>query len=473
MGHDDPTDDPVAWPALDALVSTLIDTRRRVAALQAAEARLLAGATDLVIARTAERHAENRSNADLPLREVALELAMAMRASDRTVQGRMGDAAVLVGRLPRTLDAWEAGRIDAPHVWAIVRAGMAIGDAERLARYEELALAAAETESPGRLVPIVRALAAAVDPDTFQDRLTCAADDRSVRVYDLDEGMARLIADLPAPLAYGIRDRLTEMAQAVLGREGMGEEDRAGAADGPADAGGVAAAADRRGSAPACVCTGPGIRRLPVPGDDSRADTRTVDQARADVLADLLLGGIPVAHGADLGSIRARIQVTVPALTLAGVGTEPALLVGYGPIDPELARRLAFAAPGWDRVFTDPHTGAVLAVDRYRPSAELRRYHAARDERCRTPGCRRAAHRCDLDHTVDAALGGPTAVGNLAMFCRRHHTDKHATAWRVRQLPGGVIEWTAPTGRRYRDRPPATVRFVPEPVPADQDPPPF
>lgn len=471
MGHEeDPVQDAVGdalgWPALDALVSTLIDTRRRVAALQAAEARLLADATELVIARTAESRAQGRSQADLPLREVALELGMAMRASDRTVQGRMSDAAILVGRLPRTLAAWEEGRIDAAHAWAIVRAGVAIGDPDRLARYEDLALAAAETESPGRLVPVVRALAAAVDPDTFQDRLTRAADDRSVRVYDLDEGMARLIADLPAPLAYGIRDRLTEMARAVLAPQQGGEGDPAGAA-------GPAGAESADVAAPACLRTGPGIRRERLAQGENGTDPRTMDQARADVLADLLLGGSPIAHGTDLGAIAARIHITVPALTLAGVGSEPALLAGYGPIDPELARRLAFAAPGWDRVFTDPHTGAVLAVDRYRPSAELRRYHAVRDERCRTPGCRRAAHRCDLDHTVDAARGGATAVGNLALFCRRHHTDKHATAWRLRQLSGGVIEWIAPTGRRYRDRPPATVRFVPEGVSVEHDPPPF
>ena len=34
-----------------------------------------------------------------------------------------------------------------------------------------------------------------------------------------------------------------------------------------------------------------------------------------------------------------------------------------------------------------PHTGATLAVDRYRPSAELRRFLRVRDERCRFPGC--------------------------------------------------------------------------------------
>ena len=41
---------------------------------------------------------------------------------------------------------------------------------------------------------------------------------------------------------------------------------------------------------------------------------------------------------------------------------------------------------------------------------------------------------------------------------------------RVRQLGHGVIEWIGPTGRRYADRPPAVVRFVPL---ADDGPPPF
>jgi len=222
--------------------------------------------------------------------------------------------------------------------------------------------------------------------------------------------------------------------------------------------------------------TGPGVGK----------DHRTLAQVRADILTDLLLTATPstTATGAGIDTITARIQVTIPALTLAGDPTGgPALLAGYGPIDPALARRLAALAPGWDRVFTDPHTGDVLAVDRYRPSAHLIRYLTARDERCRTPGCTRPAHQCDRDHTTPAAGGGATAHHNLAHLCRRHHTVKHHTTWRVRHLPtdtetvngnrsgNGTLEWTGPTGRRYLDRPPATVRFVP--TPDDTTPPPF
>ncbi|WP_292874095.1 HNH endonuclease signature motif containing protein, partial [Microbacterium sp.] len=106
-----------------------------------------------------------------------------------------------------------------------------------------------------------------------------------------------------------------------------------------------------------------------------------------------------------------------------------------------------------------------------------------RDKHCRFPGCRQPTWRCDIDHTKDAAHGGETRICNLAHLCRRHHILKHHTAWRVRQLADGVLEWTSPTGRIYRDIPTPPVTFTPsadppgtEPPPTDPprtDPPPF
>jgi len=65
--------------------------------------------------------------------------------------------------------------------------------------------------------------------------------------------------------------------------------------------------------------------------------------------------------------------------------------------------------------------------------------------------------RCDIDHTVDAALGGETSTANLAHLCRGHHTLKHHTDWRVAQDSGGGLLWTSPTGRVHVDRPPGAV----------------
>lgn len=456
-----------AWPQLHELVDEVVGARRAAAAAQATEARLLARAVDLISERIeierqrweAELAAGDGSaprralGSDLPLREVALELGMAMRVSDRTLQARMGDAWRLVEGFPQTLSAWESGTIDAGHAWAITRAGMSLAESDR-ARFEALALSAAAEESVGRFVPLVRSIAAAVDPLTFAEECADGVGERRVRVYPIDNGLARLVADLPAPLAYAILDRLTQAASRALSAPPIGHDH-----DAISD---VPHAND--GTEP--IVTGP--CRSTRPGTAPEPDRRTTDQVRADMLADLLLTAAPTCHGDAMAGVTGHVQVTIPALALAGVAVEPALMAGYGPVEPDFVRRLAAKAPGWDRVFTDPYTGVPLAIDRYRPNAQLIRYLDARDERCRTPTCQRAAMRCDKDHTIDAARGGTTEADNLASFCRRHHVGKHQTAWRVRQLGGGVIEWTSPTGRRHRDRPPAAVRFVPA---ADGDPP--
>jgi hypothetical protein len=101
-------------------------------------------------------------------------------------------------------------------------------------------------------------------------------------------------------------------------------------------------------------------------------------------------------------------------------------------------------------------------VDRYRPSTAQRLLIEARDVWCRFPGCRRPAQKCDLDHTLAAADGGPTSLCNLACLCPRHHTVKHQTDWGLEQLAGGILKWTSPTRRIHRTRPPGAVRFVAE-----------
>ncbi len=451
------------WPGLDALVAGVVDARRRAAQAQAAEARLLADAVGLVAERAAllrqEAQQQGRSvrssDADLPLREVALELAMALRVSDRGVQRRMSEAYLLTTLFPRTFEVWAGGEIDAGHAWAISRTGTLLTSEADRARYETLALEAARSESPARMSAAAKAIAATIDPTAFTEAAQRAYEERSVRLFPLEDGMARLIADLPAPLAHAIHDTLTARGRAILDQPGedVPHQDEGASSDAGAD-----------------TDDGPhGERVITGSRPCAHADTRTLAQVRADILTAT---ASTRATGAGVEAVTAQIQVTVPALTLAGdPDGGPAILTGYGPIDPGLARRLAGLAPGWDRVFTDPTTGIPVAVDRYRHSAEIRRYLAARDERCRTPGCTRPAHRCDRDHTTAAADGGPTAPDNLAHLCRRHHTVKHHTAWQVRHLGHGTLEWTSPTGRHYEDHPPSLVRFVPEPTPAE--PPPF
>lgn len=361
MGHDANTTVGGRWRALDELITELEDAHRAVAEAQAREARLFAAALDLALERAAEQHAaglRRRSHADLPLREVAAEIGAALRLSDRAVQRRMGDASTTVTDYPDVLTSWEHGTIDAAHVAAILDAGTGINP-ELRARYETRVLAAAETETAGRMKSIARIIAARVDPEAAARRQRAAKADRNIRVIDLPDDMARLIADLPATLTYAIYDRLTRMAQGVPDAPATAAPDHS-LADCPwPDAETDPSVDDLRNESLVRVTTGPSgdagsNEHHDIKTAERPVDTRTMDQRRADLLADMLLAGAPVAHGAGLDTIRGEVQVTIPVLTLAGVGSQPALLAGYGPVDADTARRLAANAPGWDRVMTDP-----------------------------------------------------------------------------------------------------------------------
>ncbi len=424
--------------ATASLVTAFLDARSGKAALDALEITTLAGVAALVEEQRARIMSGDSRKSDIPLRSMIAEVAVAAHLSERSVQRLLADAADLCDRFAPLVAALAAGRISRAHVAVIHEAGYAVEDPSARAIFLAAAIERAAQTTPGRLRPLVELMAARAVERTFDERHVTARALRAVRVVDLPDSMAEVIATIPATLAHGIFDRLTQQGHAVIdarpGTPALGAETDAG---GPA---GDAAA------------------------DVTVADTRSMDELRADILSDLLLTGTPQScvAGDGLAAIRAIVQVNVPVLRMVDAGNDPAVLVGCGPIDAETARRLAGGAKGWERVMTSPVTGAVLAVDRYRPGKDLRRFLRARDERCRFPGCRMPVWRCDLDHTRDAAHGGATAEQNLAHLCRGHHVLKHASEWRVSQLGGGLLEWTSPTGRVYADRPEPTLRFVPE-----------
>lgn len=415
---------------LESIVTSLEAAERGISAFEGLKAQLLTAALELGLARLPRSGAHG----DLPVREIAAEIGAALRVSDRTVQRRLDQARELTARFPAVHDALTSGRIGRAHVNVIVEAGAGLDDAELRRRFEAQVLAVAERESAARLAPVARAAAERLMPRTLEERHGEAVEHRRVAVVDLDDAMSELSLVAPATLVHGIFDRLTQQAREVASTGGGRRGDDPGEED---------------------------------PGEVK--DARTLDQLRADLLCDIALTAAPRAHepAALLGAIRAEVALSVPVLTLAGRPGDAPMLDGTQPVDVPTAVRLVGGASGWDRVLTHPVSGGVLAVDRYRPSARLRRFLRAIDERCRFPACRLPARRCDVDHVHDAALGGPTVAGNLTDLCRRHHVLKHHSAWTIRKQADGTVLWTGPTGRRYPDRLPR-VAFA-----DDEGPPPF
>jgi len=75
-----------------------------------------------------------------------------------------------------------------------------------------------------------------------------------------------------------------------------------------------------------------------------------------------------------------------------------------------------------------------------------------------SPAAARAAHRVDLDHTVEFPRGR-TVRENLGAVCRRHHRIKTHRAWQLEQTTDGTgtMTWASSlTGRRYTTHPRGT-----------------
>ncbi|MEV7548961.1 DUF222 domain-containing protein [Amycolatopsis sp. NPDC089917] len=196
-------------------------------------------------------------------------------------------------------------------------------------------------------------------------------------------------------------------------------------------------------------------------------ETRTLDQLRADVALDLLLGG--------QGGSRERSEVFLymDLTTYLGLNEDPAELAGHGHIPAPLAREIATGANTvLRRIITDPLSGQVLDLgrERYRPTAGLDEFVRVRDRECRRPGCHRVAQACDLDHSVPWHFGGHTDVADLAAFCRRDHRLKDEPGWTYTLDPDGTLTITTPTGQSYDSKPPPLHEPRPATSPDDEPP---
>ncbi|AND15619.1 HNH endonuclease [Rathayibacter tritici] len=339
-------------------------------------------------------------------RALIAELATGLRVSEAHASALVDEARLLVNDLPATLRALANGTLSPEHARIVVRAALDV-PADVRGRFDEEAATMAATCTPPQLRRALRSLRERLHPQTLSERHADCARRRSLWVEGLDDGMAILHLYAAAPDVLGALDRIDRAARSLA---------------------------------------------------DLPDEERTLGQLRADVAAALLLDGDTPGerNGTRMPTgIRAEVAVTVPALTLLGRSDQPGTLDGYGPVDPETARRLAAGAPSFTRLLTHPESGAVLSVgrDSYRVPADLRRHLQHRDGTCRFPGCTRSTRHADIDHTREWQHGGTTSADNLAHLCRHHHRLRHTTTWTSEQEADGTLHWLSPTGRRHTTRP--------------------
>jgi hypothetical protein len=337
------------------------------------------------------------------------ELAAALHLPERTMARLIDESEALLHQLPGTYDALCRGVLSYRHAQVIIDQALSL-PAESRITFETVVLPEAELLTVGKLERRARRLREVTHPESIELRKRQAALDRSINLKPAHDGMSWLTAYIPCERAQAIHNRLSDLAR----------------------------------------------------GLQTADESRTLMQLITDVALDLLENGEPALSGAAQG-IRPTVLVTVPALTLLGIGVEPATLEGYGPIDADTARHLAARAPSFFRLLTHPETGTVLSVgrDRYEVPADLRRWLRVRDETCRAPGCNRLARRCDCDHCTEWNNDGRTAHDNLAHLCRSHHQLKHRTDWRYRHIGGGSLAWTSPTSKAYVTHPAVKMKGAP------------
>jgi hypothetical protein len=226
-------------------------------------------------------------------------------------------------------------------------------------------------------------------------------------------------------------------------------------------------------------------------------DDRTPAQRRADALGEICRQWLDLADRPTVAGERPHVTVTVDAAALRGPdekdatpGAEAIDAIGatgeadgigrtdatgglseatstigsrqrasefdhVGPIQPTIARQMACDASIIRVVMSG--LSEPLDVGRRTPvvSVAMRRAVIVRDRHCRYPGCDRPHTWCDAHHVVHWADGGPTALPNLLLLCRRHHQLVHQRGgFRLELLEGRPCFRRRPDGSILTERAP-------------------
>nr|WP_255375677.1 HNH endonuclease signature motif containing protein [Saccharomonospora sp. CUA-673] len=334
-----------------------------------------------------------------------------LRGSRAQVEKRVALASTLTSDHPGMLGAMSRGEVDsygASRVVAVT-SGMSSADARAVDAQlaEKLSSSPASTFMPDNLAAHARRIANSVDPEGQAARARTARQGRKVEIIHGENAMSRLTAHVPVEVASAAYARVDGMAQALR----------------------------RAGS------------------------SRSMDQLRADVTTDLLLGRDP---GVTAPETAATVSLHMPASTALGITDDGCTLDGYGTIPAPIAREIMTnPASTWRKVLCDPTTGTPTSLGRTRrkPSTTIRDLVRIRDRECVVPWCHRPATHTDFDHEQPWTDGGPTSATNGTSRCRHHHRLKHHPRWTHSHNPThSTTTVTTPHGTTYTAPVPPVLR---------------
>ena len=404
------------------------------------------------------------------------EIATALRMSGATAQSRIDVARTLTQYLPGATAALAIGDISPAHANVIARESAQLirqGVApEVLKLIEDEAIAHAEFHTPAQVANKVRSCIAMFAPDQFESAAVEEKTTRKVSCYPNANGMATIVAFLPAPDAQTIMlaiDRLAhktngvarEKLRAFQKQNGYRMRANAGAAHQRTEQeSGLNSSSSLNSSSG--LNSSPGLNGLSESDKSARfnltdfsADLMDpMDAHRADALTAIAALFLDTNEEQVMNHGRpVTVNLTIDLPTLLGLAENPGQLNGYGPIPAAVARELA-ADGKWRKFITDPTTGNLLDFGResYLPPQVLRDFLLARDRTCRFPGCRRSGIKGEIDHAIPWEEGGETSPKNLGILCKRHHQLKTHGGWKLESFEDGSCQWTSPLGKK---------RFVP------------
>ena len=326
----------------------------------------------------------------------ALELQAGLRLTRRSADTELSLAVDLSERFPQVLAAMNNGDVDRPRV-RVITTETAHLDTATAREVVDQVIGTAPRLTTGQLRAAIRKLCIQVDPEQAADRYHHAVEDRCLITEPTDTGTTNLhLFNLPPDKVAAAADHINHLAKQ---------------------------------------------HRKP-------GETRTMDQLRADIAADLLTGN-PLSAPTRRGIVDLHVDLK----TLTELSNTPGELAGYGPVIADIARQITAqqTSSEWRWTLNHPNTGQPLThgTTNRRPTTNQTRLVQTHNPTCVFPGCLTPSTQTDLDHTTPWAAGGPTTTNNLAPLCRHHHTQRHQHHWTYQPQPNGDHTWTSPTGHQY------------------------